>query len=85
MTQVSIDEIHLRSIGCSAKAGKIDQEWEKRVEESDEVYIWRAFEKTKWKNIKYKKKSSELPRQAQLQRGLRQNQVLNEPQSQENH
>lgn len=39
-TQASMEEIHQCSIGCSSKADKVDEEWEKRVEESDEMYIW---------------------------------------------
>lgn len=53
VTQNSLEEIHQRSIGCSSKADKIYEEYEERVEMSNEVYILWTFEKKEEiKNIK---------------------------------
>ena len=46
-TQANTEELHQRSIACTARSNKIDEEWEKQLEESDETYIWWADQKTK--------------------------------------
>lgn len=45
-TQANTKELHQRSVSCTVRPNKIDEEWEKQVEESDETYKWWADQDT---------------------------------------
>ena len=46
-TQASIEEVQQRTIASSAYPSRIDQDWEKHIEEDDETFIWWTSEKVK--------------------------------------
>ena len=58
-TQASIEEVQQRTIASSAYPDRIDQDWEKHIEEHDEVYTWWSAEQTK-KGKKTKERKNNL-------------------------